>query len=1042
MDGKLSVATMARMSVQGRSSSLALRQHVDDDLRERMEFLHELVEEVAGFPGSLAPRTALRHRLLTLETTAQDAGRFSLAEQAKQARDCLRSITEPDLRESDLNSTVVAGRFDKLRALIAEMPRLLVIYEPEDTRPPPKGDADHVEERLDARKSGPMPKGFNDVFFEGATLESQLQIDVATMPPPRPIELTQTVSGVVPAPNLVNVLVVDDPACVDRVRAGLPHGSYEVQGTSDPEQALALLRAHRCTVVMIAQSVVEDPAIRLVERIRSDDVAQERRVLLLSPRGSQAMAARLGCDAWVRTPVEPLLLDALLERVLGRGAPRPSPLQELTEGTVDDITQRLTEEIRRGLTEALQVGRDERIAIQDSQELVAAAWSAIGRVRTHLSQRSMGKVRFADQGHSLLDATGPQAAELVDAGIAADTRLLVGQRMVVADDDPAVLWFFAGLLREAGALVWEAKNGREALELAHRHQPQLVISDILMPKLDGFALCREFRRDVALWDVPIVLLSWKEDFLFRMRELQSGAAGYLRKEAGSREILGTVADMLRPRARLGARLATEDVVSGRVDKYSVLTLMQLAAAERGDVAIKIQDAYSLYEIQIRGGDQISITRTTADGSFARGELALRQVVGVRSGHFEVNPASGTLRAALELPLAEALTAAISEMSALVEAVSGAQLLRIASVQFDQELLAALADVLPATAAEVLGYASDVESTLRDHIISGDLSPHVAEEQLVELARAGVIVAVSSVDGENLVAEALAEFSDRFSRNSASGDLDQALENEAIDSSAQSRPADSAESVDLASEAGARPRRETEVLSMSVHSEVGDEPASADFATSSSELAHPSPEPLPAGGASTSGVAPTPIEAMVQPEIHVPARSARLGVGPEIASKVSVVLTMAALAALGYAAVRMLSPQIWTEPPNVAQSSATTSSQSSELTVDRQAATDPERLPGKAASMLVDKPTELGRVLPFIDHSRGVDVAENEGLLVIDCDQCAGETSVRIGKRSPAKVPIALALPEGRHELVLTYDGRTRFRYLEMRRGQTRVVDVP
>ncbi|HEX7480961.1 MAG TPA: response regulator, partial [Polyangiales bacterium] len=66
--------------------------------------------------------------------------------------------------------------------------------------------------------------------------------------------------------------------------------------------------------------------------------------------------------------------------------------------------------------------------------------------------------------------------------------MLQGRRVLVADDDPAVLWSFAGLLREAGAQVLEATDGRQALELARLKRPDVVVSDILMPKIDGFAL--------------------------------------------------------------------------------------------------------------------------------------------------------------------------------------------------------------------------------------------------------------------------------------------------------------------------------------------------------------------------------------------------------------------------------------------------------------------------------------------------------------------------------------------------------------------------
>ena len=183
----------------------------------------------------------------------------------------------------------------------------------------------------------------------------------------------------------------------------------------------------------------------------------------------------------------------------------------------------------------------------DQAELLAAAGSAVSRIRAHLADLTDGRVRFDARSRgepAALALTDQQAA---DPYVGLDDPLH-GRRILVADDDPAVVWFFAGLLREAGAIVIEALDGQSALELARKKPPDLVVSDILMPGVDGFALCRELRRDLALAHVPVILISWKEDFLQRMRELDAGAAGYLRKEAGSHQILATVAQVLR-RAR-------------------------------------------------------------------------------------------------------------------------------------------------------------------------------------------------------------------------------------------------------------------------------------------------------------------------------------------------------------------------------------------------------------------------------------------------------------------------------------------------------------
>src|SRR5262249_38032935 len=148
--------------------------------------------------------------------------------------------------------------------------------------------------------------------------------------------------------------------------------------------------------------------------------------------------------------------------------------------------------------------------------------------------------------------------------------------------------------------------------LAWEKSPELVVSDILMPGLDGFALCRALKRDVALRDTPVVLLSWKEDLLQRVRELGASAAAYLRKESDSRAIVARVREVLRPRARVEARIKANGDVRGRLDGLTVSSLLSLVCAIRPNARLSVRDATYLYEVEIREGAPRRATRTAGD----------------------------------------------------------------------------------------------------------------------------------------------------------------------------------------------------------------------------------------------------------------------------------------------------------------------------------------------------------------------------------------------------------------------------------------------
>jgi hypothetical protein len=86
---------------------------------------------------------------------------------------------------------------------------------------------------------------------------------------------------------------------------------------------------------------------------------------------------------------------------------------------------------------------------------------------------------------------------------------------------------------------------------------------------------------------------------------------------------------------------------------------------------------------------------------------------------------------------------------------------------------------------------------------------------------------------------------------------------------------------------------------------------------------------------------------------------------------------------------------------------------------------------------------FGEVLPYIDTARGVSVASGEGLLVIEADatDATDAPEVQVGDRKLGRPPIAIALPPGRHELLLRRGAGTSFRYVILREGETRVVSA-
>jgi len=117
--------------------------------------------------------------------------------------------------------------------------------------------------------------------------------------------------------------------------------------------------------------------------------------------------------------------------------------------------------------------------------------------------------------------------------------------ILVVEDVPNILELLAVTLRFKGYPVLTALNGEEAMKRINEQRPALVITDILMPKMDGFALMHRLRTDPKTNQIPVVFLSatyvTPEDKTFA---LSLGAARFLEKPVDTEEFLLTVAEIL------------------------------------------------------------------------------------------------------------------------------------------------------------------------------------------------------------------------------------------------------------------------------------------------------------------------------------------------------------------------------------------------------------------------------------------------------------------------------------------------------------------
>jgi two-component system KDP operon response regulator KdpE len=114
--------------------------------------------------------------------------------------------------------------------------------------------------------------------------------------------------------------------------------------------------------------------------------------------------------------------------------------------------------------------------------------------------------------------------------------------ILVVDDEPGIVRFVRANLEDKGYRVLTAMDGSEALRKIEMELPDLVILDIMMPKIDGFEVCRRLRE----WSqIPTIMLSARGDETDKVKCLDLGADDYLTKPFGTRELLARVRAVLR-----------------------------------------------------------------------------------------------------------------------------------------------------------------------------------------------------------------------------------------------------------------------------------------------------------------------------------------------------------------------------------------------------------------------------------------------------------------------------------------------------------------
>ncbi|MFB2838324.1 response regulator transcription factor [Floridanema evergladense] len=120
--------------------------------------------------------------------------------------------------------------------------------------------------------------------------------------------------------------------------------------------------------------------------------------------------------------------------------------------------------------------------------------------------------------------------------------------VLVVEDNKAQREMISDLLKKMGLKVSEASDGVEALEQIDGNPPDLVVLDIIMPRMNGYEVCRRLKSDKKTENLVVVMCSAKKEEFDRYWGMKQGADAYIAKPFHPQELVGTVKQLLRPPA--------------------------------------------------------------------------------------------------------------------------------------------------------------------------------------------------------------------------------------------------------------------------------------------------------------------------------------------------------------------------------------------------------------------------------------------------------------------------------------------------------------
>jgi len=196
--------------------------------------------------------------------------------------------------------------------------------------------------------------------------------------------------------------------------------------------------------------------------------------------------------------------------------------------------------------------------------------------------------------------------------------------LLIVDDDENMVFLLEEMLKTNGYNVITAFSAEEALEKMKHIKPHIILSDIMMPGMDGFEFCRKVRNDKKLSDVEFIFLTAKEASEFETTGLKLGADDFIEKPFSFDRLLARI----EARKRRVLQRKQEGEISGRIGDWNLMDVLQVLEMGRKTGRINITTPEREAQIDIKDGEIVN-----AVFGNKKGKKALEEILSLKEGEF-------------------------------------------------------------------------------------------------------------------------------------------------------------------------------------------------------------------------------------------------------------------------------------------------------------------------------------------------------------------------------------------------------------------------